>query len=316
LFSNLQSLLPISPLEIIAEHPGKARGISLFIKRDDLLHSEIEGSKGRKLLAILPKVKQAYPGGIVTFGGAFSNHLHAVAVAGRIWGFPTIGILRGEYADFQNPTLRFCLENGMRLLPMAKTRYDTEKKLGFESLQTEFPQSYLLPEGGNTPEAVEACKAISQEVETQLPSDIQERPIYLCTPAGTGCTAAGIIAGLSFLNSRALVFPVSNHDFDTDTLFRLLPTGSANNQRFDIINDYTYGGFAKFQPEVMAFVRTFFQQTNILLDPIYTAKMCFGVFDMLAKAAFAPNSVVVLLHTGGIQGWEGFRQRYGVFTSV
>lgn len=303
-------------METIAEHPGKAQGISLFIKRDDLLHSEIEGSKGRKLLAILPKVKQNYPGGIVTFGGAFSNHLHAVAVAGRIWDFPTIGVLRGEYADFQNPTLRFCAENGMRLLPMSKTRYDTDKKLGFESLQTEFPQSYLLPEGGNTPEAVEACKTISQEVEAQLSPAFRTRPIYLCTPAGTGCTAAGIIAGLSLPNSRVLVFPVSNHDFDTGTLVRLLPRGSANNQRFDLITDYTFGGFAKFQPEVMAFVRSFFQQTNILLDPIYTAKMCFGVYELLAKAAFAPNSVVVLLHTGGMQGWEGFRQRYGASTSV
>lgn len=308
----MQSLLPISPLELIATHPGNAQGISLFIKRDDLLHPEIQGSKGRKLLAVLPKVKQSFPGGIVTFGGAFSNHLHAVAVAGRIWGFPTTGILRGEYADFQNPTLRFCQENGMRLLPMPKSRYDAEKKLGFQSFAKEFPQTYLLPEGGNTPEAVEACKSIPQEIAAQLPPALEGRPVYLCIPAGTGCTAAGVIAGLSMPKGQVLVFPVSSHDFEEDALLRHLPKGIDWSQRFNIVHDYTFGGFAKYDPGVLDFVRTFFQQTKILLDPIYTAKMSYGVYALLEQARFEPNSVVVVLHTGGMQGWEGFGQRYGI----
>lgn len=311
--------LPISPLQLIPEHPGNSQGISLFIKRDELLHPEIEGSKGRKLAALLTKVKPSHPGGLVTFGGAFSNHLHAVAVAGRIFGIPTVGILRGEHVDLQNPTLRCCQENGMTLRRMPKAQYDVCKNQGGPLLNSEFPQSYLLPEGGNVPEALEACAAIPREITAQLlnqhPS-LSGQPLYLCTPAGTGCTAAGILAGLGTPDSQVMVFPVSKHGVDPESILQLLHKAGFHDpelkQRFNMIHHYTFGGFAKFHPPVIDFARSFFQQTNILLDPIYTAKMLFGVFDMLAKGVFAPESTVVALHTGGLQGWEGFNARYGV----
>ncbi|MBK6995574.1 MAG: pyridoxal-phosphate dependent enzyme [Lewinellaceae bacterium] len=310
--------LPISPLQIILEHPGNNRGISLFIKRDDLLHPEIQGSKGRKLSALLPDIKQSHPGGLATFGGAFSNHLHAVAVAGRLFGIRTFGILRGEYVDLQNPTLRFCQENGMTLRPMAKAQYDACKTQGEALLWDAFPECYFLPEGGNTPQALEACAAIPKEIATQLSQqhpELSGQAHYLCTPAGTGCTAAGIVAGLVSPKSEVMIFPVSSHGFDGANILDLLAKtgreGPEMESRFTINHEYTFGGFAKHHPPVIEFVRSFFQQTNILLDPIYTAKMLFGVFDMLAKGDFAPNSTVVALHTGGLQGWEGFSKRYG-----
>ncbi|MFN0175580.1 MAG: 1-aminocyclopropane-1-carboxylate deaminase/D-cysteine desulfhydrase [Saprospiraceae bacterium] len=310
--------LPISPLQFIPEHPGTDQGISLFIKRDDLLHPEIQGSKGRKLAALLPDIKQSYPGGLVTFGGAFSNHLHAVAVVGRIFDIPTYGILRGEHVDLQNPTLRFCQENGMTLCPTAKAQYDACKAQGEALCRNDFPQCYFLPEGGNTPQALEACAAIPKEIKGQLSQEHPEltgQPRYLCTPVGTGCTAAGIVAGLAETQNHVMIFPVSSHQFDKSNILELLAKTDHTNpeieSRFSIIHEYTFGGFAKLHPPVIEFVRSFFQQTNILLDPIYTAKMLYGVFDMLDKGDFAPNSTVVALHSGGLQGWEGFSKRYG-----
>lgn len=311
----------ISPLEHIAEHPGKAQGISLFIKRDDLLHPEICGSKWRKLAAVLPIVKKSYRGGVITFGGPFSNHLHAVATAGRIFGIYTFGIVRGKHADLENPTLRACRDSGMMLFPTPKAEYDACKDRGDELLGRGFPHYYILPEGGKTPQAIEACANIPWEVATQLVQQnpkIAQGPLYLCVPAGTGCTAAGIVAGLA-PNSHALVFPVNSHDFDKDMLLRMIaktdlrdiPPWFELEQRFSLVHDYTFGGFAKLHPPVIDFVRSFLRQTNILLDPIYTAKMFFGVFDMLAKGYFAPGSTIVVLHTGGSQGWEGFKARYG-----
>jgi 1-aminocyclopropane-1-carboxylate deaminase len=303
--------LPISPLERINEHPGKTQGISLFIKRDDLLHPEIQGSKARKLSALLPMIQQSFPGGLVTLGGAFSNHLHAVAAAGRLFGIPTVGLLRGEYADLQNPTLQFCKENGMRLQPLPKAEYDAMKQAGASGRSNPYPDHYFMPEGGNTPEAVAACMEIPAEISTQLLPDHSDSPRYLCTPAGTGCTAAGIVAGLTQPNSHVLIFPVSSHHFNPETILRLLPAGTDMESRFSILHDYTFGGFAKFHLPVMQFVRDFYPETNILPDPIYTAKMLFGVFDLLSKAYFPPGSTVIVLHTGGLQGWEGFRARYG-----
>jgi 1-aminocyclopropane-1-carboxylate deaminase len=312
-----------SPLQQVAEHPGQARGIRLFVKRDDLLHPQICGSKWRKLAAVLPIVKSEYPGGIITFGGPFSNHLHAVAAAGRIFDINTYGIVRGQNADRSNPTLRFASAQGMLLFPTSKMEYDACKSRGEKLFWPELKRFYLLPEGGNTPEAVRACADIPQEIIAQLRAENLEAPqgqIFICAPAGTGCTAAGIVAGLAASNGRVLIFPVENQGVDEESVLPLARTFRGEEadwaERFVFVRDYFFGGFAKLHPPVVDFARAFFQQTKILLDPIYTSKMMFGVFDLLAKGHFPPGSTVVALHTGGLQGWEGFRARYGEAGSV
>ncbi|MCC7466773.1 MAG: pyridoxal-phosphate dependent enzyme [Saprospiraceae bacterium] len=303
--------LPVSPLTIIQHHPGASRNIRLFIKRDDLLHPDIQGSKARKLAPLLERVKTSHPGGIVTFGGAFSNHLHAVAVAGRLFQIPTTGIIRGSYVDLENPTLKACRENGMQLKPMAKTAYQAAKKEGWKSLKEVFPDTWLLPEGGNTPDGVKACMSISAEIIEQLPPDLNGNPLVVCIPAGTGCTAAGVAAGISESVGETWVFPVSEDDLDLHTILSLLPESLDRVGRIRWIPDYISGGFAKYRGEVMEFTRKFYQQTGILPDPIYTAKMLMGIYDLLGKGAFAEGSTVVALHTGGQQGWDGFAYRYG-----
>lgn len=316
--------VPISPLEAIAEHPGKEAGISLFVKRDDLLHPEIQGNKWRKLAPVLKEVRKSYPRGIITFGGPFSNHLQAVAVAGRLFNIPTFGIVRGKHANLDNPTLRAVRQDGMMLFPISKSEYDDCKHRGEELIGREFPRNYILPEGGATWMAVEHCATIAREIDTQLrqrkPAIPPHKPLYICVPAGTGCTAAGIIDGFGRKNGQVMVFPVVNKGFDTQTILRLLDETRLRSQaqmadlesRFSIVRDYEFGGFAqKYQP-VLDFVRFFEQETGILLDPIYTAKMMYGVYDMLVGGEFEPGSTVVVVHTGGLQGWDGFKERYGI----
>ncbi|MBK9336869.1 MAG: pyridoxal-phosphate dependent enzyme [Lewinellaceae bacterium] len=309
-----------SPLHLVSAHPGLASGVSLFVKRDDLLHPEVQGNKWRKLAPLLATVRETHPGGIITFGGPFSNHLHAVAAAGRLFHIPTFGIVRGEHADRNNPTLRSAAQNGMMLFPVSKHEYDTCKDRGDELIGREFPRYYILPEGGATAAAVDSCAAITWEILTQLRQEAHPappaRPLFICTPAGTGCTAAGIVAGLDVPHAHLLVFPVVNRGFDAHTILRLLAStrlrsaveGPPLEQRFSIIYDYECGGFAKFRQPVLDFAHAFQEQTGILLDPIYTTKMMLGIFDMLARGNFPPNSTVVALHTGGLQGWEGVKK--------
>ncbi len=307
-----------APLELVASHPGADAGISLFVKRDDLLHPDVQGNKWRKLAPVLAHVHRTHPAGIITFGGPFSNHLHAVAAAGRLFNIPTVGIVRGEHADLDNPTLRSARQNGMLLLPISKRRYDACKRGENLDVLCNYPDHFVLPEGGSTAEAVESCAAIAHEILNQLAQHVppvdSNSPLFICVPAGTGCTAAGIVAGLEAGRGQALVFPVVNRGFDAQTILNLLHQSNlpgvsdpaALEQRFRIVYDYEFGGFAKRYPPVLDFVDIFRAQTGILLDPIYTAKMFFGVFDMLANGAFPPNSTVVAVHTGGLQGWEGF----------
>ncbi|MBV6439230.1 MAG: 1-aminocyclopropane-1-carboxylate deaminase [Saprospiraceae bacterium] len=317
----MQFDVPISPLEAIAEHPGKDAGIALFVKRDDLLHPDIQGNKWRKLAPVIAEVKKSYPGGIVTFGGPFSNHLQAVAAAGRIFDIRTFGIVRGKHADLSNPTLSEARKNGMTLFPIAKSEYDACKNRGEELIGRDFPQHYVLSEGGATQMGIESCAAIVWEIDAQLHQHKRiHQPLYICVPAGTGCTAAGVVDGFAGKFGQVLVFPVVNKGFESHTILRLLDETRLRSlseiaqleRRFSIVRQYEFGGFAKLHQPVLDFVRFFRLETGILLDPIYTAKMMYGVYDMLIRGDFKPGSTVVAVHTGGLQGWKGFEQRYGI----
>ena len=312
-----------SPLQAIAGHPGSAAGVRLFVKRDDLLHPDIQGNKWRKLAPVLDEVKQLYPGGVITFGGPFSNHLHAVAAAGRLYDIPTFGVVRGAHVDLDNPTLSAARHNGMMLFPVPKQEYDACKDRGDGLIGREFPKYYILPEGGATAQAVHNCANIAREIAGQLASEHPDvhpgKPLYICVPAGTGSTAAGIVEGFGHTPGQVLVFPVVNRGFDPATILRLLdaarwrsPAETADlERRFSLVRQYEFGGFAKKHPELLDFVRVFHQHTQIMLDPVYTAKMMFGIYDMLRRGDFLPGCTVVAVHTGGLQGWAGFLEKSG-----
>jgi 1-aminocyclopropane-1-carboxylate deaminase/D-cysteine desulfhydrase-like pyridoxal-dependent ACC family enzyme len=310
--------IPVSPLHPITWHPGLDAGVSLYLKRDDLLHPEVHGNKWRKLAPLLAQVRETHPKGIITFGGPFSNHLHAVAAAGRLFNFPTFGIVRGLSTDTDNPTLRAAQQNGMRLLPVSREMYRDLKVHAAALLGTEASQYFVLPEGGATRLAVENCASITREIFSQLPGPrLPDTPVFICVPAGTGCTAAGIISSFEVKNGQVLIFPVVNRGFEAPAILQQMLEAGVPAQpdelekRFGIIRDYELGGFAKLHLPAYEFALEFERQTGILLDPVYTSKMMFGIYDMLANGKFPPGSTVVALHTGGLQGWDGFNARYG-----
>lgn len=299
-----------SPLLCLGEHPGLPAGIALYLKRDDLLHPTVQGNKWRKLEPALRRMQEGQYAGIFTFGGPFSNHLHAVAAAGKAYGFPTAAVVRGQAANLSNPTLAFARACGMRLFPVAKRVYDAGPDAPeIAALLADHSGYLILPEGGSTLEAARSCRAIAGEILAQLGPE-RRHPLFLAVPAGTGCTAAGIAAGLG-REGTTLVFPAAPHGVDAVSFQAWLDRLEAGAARFRILPEYGQYGFAAYQPEWMDFALDFYLRHHILLDPLYTVKMMFGLFQLLKDGYFPAGSTVVAVHTGGLQGWAGYRQRYG-----
>jgi len=301
-----------SPLTFIAEHPGKDAGITLYLKRDDLLHPSIQGNKWRKLEPVIVLLQQGNFDGMLTYGGPFSNHIHAVAAAGKAFHFPTVAVIRGLSADMSNPTMAYTHACGMQLIPVTKKDYDAgTASTVIQQILTEYPNYFQLPEGGATREAVESCAVIAQEILEQTP-DLAPEKRFIAIPAGTGATAAGVIGGLGDAGT-VLVFPAAPHGVSEHSIrFRVEEIFGGIAPPFHFKTEYIFGEFAAFQPELIEFVREFQSQTGILLDPIYTAKMMWGIFELLENGRFPEGSVITAVHTGGLQGWDGFRQRFGI----
>ena len=295
-----------SPLTEITDHPGKNAGISLYVKRDDLLHLVVAGNKWRKLEPVIQKVQRGDYEGILTFGGAFSNHIQAVAAAGQAFGFPTAAIVRGLYADLSNPTLSFAQSCGMELFPVSKQDYDAQLESAIvREVVQQFPSYCHVPEGGATPEAIRNCAALAQEILEQT-DDIPSDKRFVALPAGTGSTAAGVIGGLGN-KGKVVVFPAASYGVSAASIQTAVEMVFKQPcAPFDFQSDYVFGGFARHVPELIDFIRRFREQSGILLDPIYTSKMMWGVFDLLRRGYFNPGSTVVAVHTGGLQGWKGF----------
>lgn len=302
---------PPSPLSLLPRHPGAAARITFYLKRDDLLHPVIHGNKWRKLEPLLGEVRAGHYKGILTFGGPFSNHLHAAAAAGRLYGFPTAAIVRGQAADLSNPTLSFARSRGMTIFPVSKKDYDAGAGSAVvRGIIADFPDYFLLPEGGSTPAAARNCMHIAREIIAQTQRK-NTGPLFVAVPAGTGCTAVGVIGGLGG-QGTVLVFPAAPYGVDADairTRIAELSPGAAPD--FRVMTDYGQDGFAAYRSEWIDFALDFYLENNVLLDPIYTLKMMCGLFEMLGKGYFPPGSTVVALHTGGLQGWAGYAGRYG-----
>ncbi|KAF2342237.1 1-aminocyclopropane-1-carboxylate deaminase/D-cysteine desulfhydrase [Flavobacterium tistrianum] len=269
--------------------------ISLTIKREDLIHPFVSGNKFRKLKYNLLQAKAENKDTLLTFGGAFSNHIAAVAYAGKEQGFKTIGIIRGdELLDKiqENPTLKFAQENGMQFEFVSREEYRLKSEISFiEKLKNKFGDFYLVPEGGTNELAVKGCEEILAEEDSVFN--------YVCCAVGTGGTISGLINN-SLSNQKILGFPALKGDFLTDEI-RIF----ANKDNWNLISDYHFGGYGKINLELIEFINAFFEETKVALDPIYTGKMVFGVIDLIGKNYFPAHSKILLIHTGGLQGIEG-----------
>ncbi|MBS7232406.1 1-aminocyclopropane-1-carboxylate deaminase/D-cysteine desulfhydrase [Flavobacterium psychroterrae] len=276
-------------------HINFSNDISLTIKREDLNHPFISGNKLRKLKYNLVQAKAENKGTLLTFGGAFSNHIAAVAHAGKEQGFKTIGIIRGdELFDKinENPTLKFAQENGMEFEFVTREEYRNKSEISFiEKLKDKFGDFYLVPEGGTNELAVKGCEEILTDEDAVFN--------YVCCAVGTGGTISGLINS-ALPHQKILGFPALKGDFLTDEI-RIF----AKKDNWNLISDYHFGGYGKINLELIEFINAFFEDNKIPLDPIYTGKMVFGVIDLINKNYFPQHSKILLVHTGGLQGIEG-----------
>jgi 1-aminocyclopropane-1-carboxylate deaminase len=273
--------------------------ISLSIKREDRIHSFVSGNKFRKLKYNLLEAKKEKHRTIVTFGGAYSNHIAAVAYACQEENIQSIGIIRGEELAFkvkENPTLQFALKCGMKLEFISREKYRTKETDAFlEELKGKYSPFYLVPEGGTNALAIKGC----QEILTKDDADFD----YICCAVGTGGTIAGIINSAN-KNQKILGFPALKGDFLTNEINKY-----ANNSNFTLITEYHFGGYAKVNTNLINFVNQFYLNTNIPLDTVYTGKMVYGVMDLIQKKYFPNNSKILMIHTGGLQGNEGMNKQ-------
>ena len=246
------------------------KGIRLVVKREDELHPFISGNKYRKLKYNLLLAREKGYGTLLSYGGAYSNHISALSYAGKIHGFKTIGVIRGD-------------ELGIDL----STTLETNPTLKF---------AYEIPEGGTNALAVRGCEEILLESDNTYD--------YICVSVGTGGTISGLINSASD-HQTILGFQSLKGNFLED----IISDSTMKRDNWSLNNEYHFGGYAKINEILISFINNFYQQTTIPLDPVYTGKMMFGIMDLVKKDFFKKNISILAIHTGGLQGIEGMNQQ-------
>lgn len=278
---------------------GTKYSLQLCVKREDRIHPEISGNKYRKLKYNLLQAKQEKKQVLLTFGGAFSNHIAAVASAGKAFGFQTIGVIRGEELSNSktiNPTLKFAKNCGMRFEYVSREAYRNKTSETFlERLKSKYGDFYLIPEGGTNLLAVKGC----EEILTDADHDFD----YICCAVGTGGTISGIINSAAS-HQKVLGFPALKGDFLNGEISKF-----ATNLNWELITAYHFGGYAKINTELISFINQFKADNQVPLDPIYTGKLMFGIMDLLQRGYFPADSKILAIHTGGLQGISGMNER-------
>ena len=273
----------------------REKGIHLYIRREDTIHPLISGNKYRKLKYNLLEAKKQGKDTLLTFGGAFSNHIAATACAGHEQGIKTIGVIRGEELQDNwqdNPTLTLAHEHGMQFHFVSRADYRLKSEpLFIQNLKDRFGDVYVLPEGGTNDLAVKGCMEILTEEDTIFD--------YICCAVGTGGTVAGLI-NAARPHQTVLGFPALKGDFLIEEIRTFV-----HNDRWKLVTDYHFGGYAKVDRPLIDFINLFKSKTGIPLDPIYTGKMLFGIFDLVKQDVFPKGTRILAIHTGGLQGILG-----------
>ncbi len=274
-------------------HQVSFRGKSLFVKRDDLIDPFVSGNKWRKLKYILQDAAEKNKKHLITFGGAYSNHLLATAAATAKNHLKATAFVRGE--EISNPMLTLCKLFGMQLRFIDRQSYQHKETL-FEKYYANDSNAYFVNEGGASKEAVIGCAEIIEELKEDFD--------HIFCAAGTGTTAAGLLKGINRLQLQTTlhVIPVlKGGEFISDEIAMY----ESDLNKLQLHTDYHFGGYAKTTPELINFIKDFTSSTGILLDPIYTSKMCYAIFDLIEKGIVKKDAKVLMLHTGGIFGILG-----------
>lgn len=296
-----------SPLQFV--HSALFPGIKLWVKRDDLLHPQVSGNKFRKLKFPLLSLKDDRDRHtVVSMGGIWSNHLHALAHAGRLSGLQTIGLVRG----LRDPTsplsacLQDCVEAGMQLHFLSRLEYRQlrDKPSAWQNHIDRNPDECLwLPEGGSSSAAVGGVA----EVVLEILEALGELPEHIVLACGTGATLAGVVAGMQNQGKVIGIAAVQNTHYLPDEVDKLLSlAGFPPAENFKILHNFTHGGFAKTSPDLLKFCDEFSAETLIPIEPVYTGKMFYALHKLCLMGEFNLGEKIVAIHTGGLQGKRGF----------
>lgn len=292
----MSSIYKSKPITQKVNFPGfDLNGCSVHIRREDLIHPLVSGNKYRKLkYNIQFALEQGYEQ-LLTFGGAYSNHILATAVAANNAGLCSIGIIRGEELSElvnSNPTLGTAKKYGMDLQFISRDAYRNKESVAYlNALRLQYPKAYILPEGGNNALAVKGCEEILQAEDKAFR--------VIVTAVGTGGTMAGIVKS-SLPHQKVLGYSVLNGTFQQETLLKY-----TEKKNYFITDAYNFGGYAKVDEELIKFINEFKEETGIPLDPVYTGKMLYGIRECIKNELFDENSRILAIHTGGLQGIEG-----------
>ncbi len=300
-----------SPLQEVKYSRLNKRNITLYIKRDDLIHDEISGNKWRKLKLNIEQAKHKGHDTLLTFGGAHSNHIAATASAAALHGLKSIGIIRGEDADPDNHTLKFAAEKGMQLEFVSRTDFKTlqdwESKDRLKELYGSF---YLVPQGGANYYGVQGCMDIIKEIDLEV-----DRIFVSC---GTATTLSGMaianggkseIYGVSALKGGG--FLLKELEENIRQVYKDAETERFIREKIHVLLPYHFGGYAKITPELIEFMRAFTSETSIKLDPVYTAKTAFAMSELAGKLNGLKPEKWVLIHSGGLQGIPAMEEKLG-----
>lgn len=292
------AILP-SPLQPI-HHPLLARyGVELWCKRDDLIHPAISGNKWRKLKYHLQHAREHGKHHLLSFGGAYSNHIHALAAAGCQSGLRTTGIIRGEADAVSNTTLRDARRWGMDLVFVDRQSYRRRQDPDWLA-RFDAPDTLIVPEGGSSPLAIPGV--------AELVGEVPFSPDLWVLPCASGGTLAGLIAGKRDREQILAIAVLKGGGFIADEVCRLHPAAACI-PGWRIALDHHDGGYAKFSPALWQWVQDFSATTGLPLEPIYSGKAMWGLFRELAAGRIAPGSKIVFIHTGGMQGLAGLREQ-------
>ncbi len=296
------------PLQQINSEIARHAGVELYVLRLDLMHPWVNGNKWFKLKYNLLEAKEKNFTTLLTFGGAYSNHIYATAAAGNLFGFRTIGVIRGEERLPLNATLSFAVQQGMQLVYLNREMYRQRNTPALEEyLRQSFGEVFIIPEGGSNLNGVRGCTEIIDRAAFN----------HICVACGTATTLAGITLSLHE-GQRAIAFPVLKNgaflaqeieSLLTNYLASDLPTPYNSPASWELVCDYHFGGYAKVNDELLLFNQQFTQEHGVPLDYVYTAKMFYGVMDLLQQGFFCKGDRLLLVHTGGLQGNVGMEER-------
>jgi len=303
-------LLPeIQPLELPV---AKKKLVTLDCLRLDKVHPFVSGNKWYKLKHHILEAQAAGKGSLLSFGGAYSNHLHALAYAGKSLNVKTIGVVRGEVSGQLTPTLQDCIDWGMELHWLNRLEYrDIASAESVKAYSSKFPEAWIIPEGGAGEQGILGIKSLFSSLHH---AGVINYDVVACA-VGSGATFAGIVQA-NIGAAQCLGFSALKGAHDLEDRVERQIKSSVKVNKWRICHDYHFGGFAKINSRLTNFISDTYEQHGLLLDPVYTGKMLYGLAEYLHQGRIRPGARILIVHTGGLQGWRGFGDQYNKFSSI